>query len=171
VTKWFNDAVSAKSPDMKADGQMRRIVCLLKAVSKTRSSYNWPSGLLISVLAHDRYVSDARDDVSFIKTVRQVVSRLNASQSVRHPIVNENIADESDTQVCWMRDKLSEFVEKFKTLEDDCASGVAMRIWDQVFGTTFFSARLAEKAYSVGFAAVPAVASSFTRPPDADRWG
>ncbi len=71
VTKWFDDAVTEKSPDTNNDGQMRRIVCLLKAVEKTRVSYNWPSGFIVSVLVKDKYVSDQRDDVSFIKTVVQ----------------------------------------------------------------------------------------------------
>lgn len=173
VTKWFKDAVKAKSPNMSDDGQMRRIVCLLKAVEKTRSSYNWPSGFIVSVLVKDRYVSDDRDDVSFIKTIRSIVSRLNAYTSVRHPVVDESLADEGDTAVVWMRDKLADFEAKFVELEDEeCSRGRAMQLWDQIFGTDWFSKRIAEKAATIGFTATSVAASApYQRPTDGNRWG
>jgi len=173
VTKWFKDAVKAKSPNMTDGGQMRRVVCLLKAVEKTRESYNWPSGFIVSVLVKDHYVSDERDDVSFIKTIRAIVSRLNSYTSVRHPVVDENLADAGDTAVVWMRDKLADFEAKFKELEEpDCTRKRAMQLWDQVFGTKWFSDRLQENAATLGFTAATVAASTpYRRPDDGNRWG
>lgn len=172
VTKWFNDAVKAKSPNMEIDGQMRRIVCLLKAIEKTRQSYNWPSGFVISVLVKDHYVSDERDDVSFVKTIRRIVATLRISEYIAHPVISgEQLAQAGNTKVCWMRDKLSEFDDKFRVLEGDCARGEAMKIWGQIFGTDWFSQRLIEKAASIGFGAGGTFNPSFTRPTDAGRWG
>ena len=173
VTKWFKDAVKAKSPNMSDDGQMRRVVCLLKAVEKTRSSYNWPSGLIVSVLVKDRYLSDDRDDVSFIRTIRSIVSRLKVDTSLRHPVVDESLAETGDAAVVWMRDKLAAFEAKFVELEDkECSRGRAMQLWDQIFGAGWFSKRLAEKAATIGFTATSAAASApYQRPPGANRWG
>jgi hypothetical protein len=173
VTAWFDASVTAQSPDGKDDGQMRRITCLLKAVEKTRVSYNWPSGFIVSVLAKDKYVSDERDDIAFVKTVRAIVRRLNAYTSVDHPVVGGKLAQEGDTAVCWMRDKLADFEAKFTELEDaECARGRAMILWDSIFGTDWFKDRMKEKAASVGFAATAATISTpYTRPQDGNRWG
>jgi hypothetical protein len=173
VTKWFDDAVASKSPDTKDDGQMRRIVCLLKAVEKTRSSYNWPSGFIVSALVKDKYVANGRDDLSFIKTVRAIVNRLKAYTSVDHPVVGNKLADEGDTAVSWMRDKLADFEAKFVELEsDDCARGRAMALWDAIFGTTWFKERITEKAAALGVTATAAsIQAPYARPADGNRLG
>ena len=170
VTKWFNNGVQAKSPDMKVDGQMRRLTCLLKAVEKTREYYNWPSGFIVSVLVYDAYVSNTRDDVAFVNMVRRIVLRLKSSQRVPHPIISEYLAEDNNAKVRWMRDKLEEFDAKFALLEKDCARGEAMKIWDQIFGVDFFTKRITEKAALLGFGS-GAFTSPFTRPKDAGRWG
>jgi len=168
VTAWFEKAVKERSPD----GQMRRIVCLLKAVAKTRESYRWPSGFIVSVLVKENYVSAQRDDISFVKTLRAIVSRCNAYQTVDHPVVRgEKLAEANDSRVVWMRAKLVDFEAKFKTLEADCARGEAAKFWDQIFGVDFFTKRIVEKAASKGIAAGGAFAPGFQRPRDAGRWG
>jgi hypothetical protein len=175
VTAWFEAAVTAQSPDAKDDGQMRRMTCLLKAVEKTRVSYNWPSGFIVSVLVKDKYVSDERDDIAFIKTIRAIVRRLNEYTSVDHPVVGGKLAQENDTAVCWMRDKLADFDAKFKELEEpECSPGHAMKIWDDIFGTDWFIERSKEAADKIGFGipvAAVAAPSAFSRPPDAGRYG
>ncbi len=128
---------------------------------------------IVSVLVKEKYVSSDRDDVSFIRTIRAIVSRLNAYTSVDHPVVGGRLAEENDTAVCWMRDKLADFEAKFVELEgDDCARGRAMALWDSIFGTAWFKERIEEKAAALGVTATAAaIQAPYARPADGNRLG
>lgn len=176
VTTWFNDAVESKSPDTKNDGQMRRMVCLLKAVSKTRSTYdaNWPSGFILSVLTHDKYVGDDRDDVAFVKLLRAIVARLKVYTHVKHPKLDKYLAQEGDASMIFMREKLAGFEAKFAELEADCSPGRALVLWGQIFNNQdWFEKRNAERIASIGISGggAAAGAAAYERPKDANRWG
>ena len=92
LTNWFNKAVNESSPSKEygatvEDYQMRRIVQLLKAFAKSRSSWNLPGGLIISVLVTLYYQPDEnRDDVALYDTMVAIHNRLSQTIKVWNPV-------------------------------------------------------------------------------------
>jgi len=148
VTKWFKQAVIDKSPDSTNGRQMRRIVCLLKKFARSRSSWNMPSGLVLSKLSDEEYSSDDdRDDVSLYETMRLMHERLENDLRVRHPVVTDewltNGDDEPKTH--QLRDKLEEALGNLQVLfDDDCTRKEALKAWKKVFNDDYFDELISE---------------------------
>ena len=149
MTNWFNDAVNKNSP-LKEYGatvegyQMRRMVQLLKAFAKSRSSWNLPGGLIISVLVDECYQSDYdRDDVALYNTMAAILDRLRRDIEVWSPVSIAELLtykEEYKKQVERFRDKLDSAITKLKPLfEDDCTTDKAMRAWNKVFNHPFWA--------------------------------
>ncbi len=138
ITKWFNNAVIAKSPETTNDGkQMRRIVRLLKYLIK--SSEGWkncaPSGFIISVLVDECYQAEKdRDDLSFYKTIYEIHNRLVRDSKVYHPILNfeELTKDKDSNKMESFKNKLKQRIDDLIELEG-CTFEEAMKIWGEVF--------------------------------------
>ncbi len=141
VTKWFNEAVKEMSPDDTNGRQMRRVVRLIKSFARSRESWNMPSGFIISVLVSERYqpVED-RDDAAFLKTIREIHSRLQNNLTVDHPVVEEKLTlTTEDSCMAEMRDRLGKALDDLAVLEDaGCTRKAALQAWKRVFNTDFF---------------------------------
>ena len=149
VTKWFNETVNKLSPS-KANGatvkkyQMRRIVQLLKAFAKSRSSWNLPGGLIISVLVDECYHPDYyRDDVALYDTMVAIHDRLLQDTEVWSPVSIAELLtykEEYKKQAERFRDKLDSAITKLEPLfEDDCTTDKAMSAWNKVFDHEFWA--------------------------------
>ena len=149
VTNWFNNAVNRSSP-LKEYGatvekyQMRRIVQLLKAFAKSRSSWNLPGGLIISVLVVERYRPDyGRDDVALYDTMVAIRDRLFLSTEVWSPVsIFESLTNKEKykKRVERFRDKLDSAITKLAPLfEHDCTKDEAMSAWNWVFNHPFWA--------------------------------
>ncbi|MEM7481268.1 MAG: cyclic GMP-AMP synthase DncV-like nucleotidyltransferase [Acidobacteriota bacterium] len=152
VTRWFNQAVKAKSPDETNGRQMRRVVRQLKYLCKSRSSWNMPSGFVLSVLVNETYVARAgRDDQAFRDTIRTIHSRLHLSLVVRHPVVAEDLTKTSaDASMIELRGRLGEMLEHLEVLDDpECTKKAALRAWAKVFRTDYFDQALEALAASL----------------------
>lgn len=149
VTKWFNDAVNSDSPSQEDgatvdDHQMRRIVQFLKAFSKSRSSWNLPGGLIISVLAVDSYQrDDYRDDAALYDTMVAIRNRLLLNTEVYSPVsMSESLTSKEKykKQVERFREKLDYAIKKLDPVfADDCTEDEAMKAWDSVFNHPFWA--------------------------------
>ena len=149
VTKWFNDAVNSDSPSQEDgatvdDHQMRRIVQFLKAFSKSRSSWNLPGGLIISVLAVDSYQrDDYRDDAALYDTMVAIRNRLLLNTEVHSPVsMSESLTSKEKykKQVERFREKLDYAIKKLDPVfADDCTEDEAMKAWDSVFNHPFWA--------------------------------
>lgn len=139
--KWFLNAVKDKSPDKENGRQLRRIVRLLKAYSRSRVSWNMPSGFILTILAVERYRPFAnRDDLSLYETMKAIHRRLQNDLSVNHPIGDRDIASDKQTKMAFLRDRLGDTLASMEDLEnEDCTEEEAFEIWSDVFNTDFFA--------------------------------
>jgi hypothetical protein len=147
-TKWFKDANDSKSPDATADGndgQFVRIVRLVKGFARSR--YGWSnkitSGFTISKLVCDNFVrSDGRDDYSFRQTMKAISLWLGLSGVVAHPMLDENLAESGDAKTAFLKEKIDENLKYLEVLDKlDCTHDEAMKAWDNLFNTDWFSNR------------------------------
>jgi hypothetical protein len=148
VTEWFDRKVEQKSPDSSNDRQMRRIVAYIKALGKTRDSWNAPTGFMITKLVDECYAADARDDVALIKTLRSMQVRLKLSLVIDHPVVDEKLTKgDEDSRCVFFRDKLPTLLGFVDVLDDpDCSEADAAGAWDSLFRTSYFTDKLSETA-------------------------
>ena len=156
LTNWFNDAVNKDSPSKEygatvEDYQMRRIVQLLKAFAKSRSSWNLPGGLIISVLVDECYHPDYyRDDVALYNTMGAIYNRLLLSPQVWNPANPPELLtykEEYTKQVERFRDRLDSAITKLAPLfADDCTTDKAMSAWNKVFNHPFWAEAAEEES-------------------------
>lgn len=146
VSDWYEDE-RAKS----ADGlQLRRINRDLKKYARSRPS--WRGGILsgfgISVLTIERFCHNDQEDRSVYDTMVGIRDRLNRDLQVQHPVTPGDYitSGPDDARARCFRDKLTEAIESLQPLfEADCTRERALKCWDKVFATTFFSERLEEE--------------------------
>lgn len=159
VSEWYEDE-RAKS----ADGiQLRRINRDLKKYARSRDS--WRSGILsgfgISVLTVERFRHNEREDRALYDTMVEIKGRLNWDLQVKHPVTPGDYitSGSDDARARCFRDKLTEAIDNLQPLFDaDCTRERALKCWDKVFATTFFSERLEEEKRAA--VAAPAVITS-----------
>ncbi|RAI45328.1 hypothetical protein CH341_04430 [Rhodoplanes roseus] len=145
-TQWFKEANASKSPDASTDGndgQFVRVVRLAKAFARSR--YGWTdkiaSGFTISKLCCDNFArDDGRDDRSFRQTLRGISLQLALGIAVRHPVLNENLAEPDDAKTAFLKEKIDENLKHLEVLDKlDCTHDEAMKAWDALFFTDWFS--------------------------------
>lgn len=156
VNDWFERNVSSRSPDKGNDLQMRRVVAYLKALGKSRDSWNAPTGFMFSILVVECYVSDARDDISLVKTLRNIRDRLHRNLKIKHPVVDEYVTKgDDDARTRFFRDKSPELLDDLDVLDKaECDSAAAAAAWDKFFRTSYFTDQLKESAKAVGVSAI-----------------
>jgi hypothetical protein len=167
VTKWFHDERAASS-----DGrQMRRVVRDIKKYANSRDSWcaQILSGFGITKLVTEKFsVSSNREDRAVHDTLKAIRNRLDGSLSVKHPVTpNDTITTETeangyeDPKARFLRDRLTEAVDNLAPLfQADCTREKALKCWDKVFATTFFSERHEEEERAAASVAAPAVLTS-----------
>lgn len=145
-TKWFKDENKNKSTDATAngnDGQFVRVVRLVKGFARSR--YGWSdkiaSGFAISKLVADNFVQvQGRDDYVFRQTLRSISFVLSLNSAIRHPVLNENIAESGDEKTKFLKEKIDENLKHLEVLDKlDCSHDEAMKAWDNFFYTDWFS--------------------------------
>ena len=158
VTHWFEDEVVRQSPDMSRDGQLRRIVRLLKAFARSRESWRAAiaTGFQITKLATEVYVADAdREDRSLRETMRAMKRRLDWNLEVRHPVLGEYLTSgPDDSRTRLLREKLGWALEVLDILDASCTHTEALGAWDKVFKTTYFTENDTTATKSVTSAAI-----------------
>ncbi|RXG85685.1 nucleotidyltransferase domain-containing protein [Bradyrhizobium zhanjiangense] len=145
-TKWFKDENRNRSSDATAngnDGQFVRVVRLAKGFARSR--YGWSdkiaSGFAISKLVADHFSEvQSRDDQVLRQTLRSVSLVLALNSAVRHPVLNENIAESGDEKTKFFKEKIDESLKHLDVLDKlDCSHEEAMKAWDKFFNTDWFS--------------------------------
>ena len=143
VTDWYEDE-RAKSADGR---QVRRLNRDLKKYARSRHS--WRAGILsgfgISVLVLERFQQDDREDRALYDTMVAIRDRLDWDLEVAHPVTPGDYitSGTDDARARTFRDKLSDAIDALQPLfKADCTREEALKCWDKVFATTFFSERL-----------------------------
>ena len=115
VNEWFQRENNSKSPDPVNGRQLRRIVRQIKKFARSRESWKGQilSGFGITKLVSECYRSHGtREDIALYNTMQAI------------------------------RDRLTEVINTLAPLfEIDCTRMKALKCWDRVFATTFFSYR------------------------------
>lgn len=144
VTAWFQNNVTQKSPDTVDGRQMRRMVRLLKAWSKSRYSWSLPSGFVLSILTNEVYphrgYSD-REDMALYQTVQRMHNRLRSNLAVNRPVPQYEYVTKtaSDANMVSLRDKLNEALGQLAPLADANATDLeALKALRWFFCTEFF---------------------------------
>ncbi len=141
VTDWFNKAVKDQSPP-DDQTQFRRIVRLMKKFAHSRETWpdKNPSGFTISKLVEESYVGIFGDDEqAFHKTMKAIKQRLDLNLSVKHPVVDEMLAEDDDSKTRFLRDKLSENLKHLDVLDDpNCTKSEVLRAWKKVLNDDYF---------------------------------
>ena len=159
VSAWYEEE-RAKS----ADGQqLRRINRNLKKYARSRQS--WRAGILsgfgISVLVVECFRHREREDRALYDTMVAIRDRLNWNPEVAHPVTPGDYITSGvdDARARSFRDKLTDAIDALQPLFDaNCTRERALKCWDKVFATTFFSERLEDEKR--GSLVAPAIVTS-----------
>ncbi len=180
VTKWFENENTKQSPDTENGRQLRRVVREIKKFARSRESWanQILSGFGISKLVTECFRgSAAREDRALYDTMKAMRDRLNLSLVITHPVTpNETITkDTDDASARFLRARLIDAIETLAPLfESTCTRTNALKCWDALYATTFFSERDQAKSESKGSllrtasVAPPAGAYTFPNAPRID---
>lgn len=140
VNVWFEGQIQALNAKKEGSGTlMRRCIRLMKRFCRSRSTWDMPNGLKLTMLVVECFQAHERIDVTFRELLRSLESRLRANLEV------ENLADEAcprakltksatDANMVELRDRTSEALGKLEVLDEkDCGRPAARRAWDWVF--------------------------------------
>jgi cyclic GMP-AMP synthase DncV-like protein len=147
VTNWFESENNSKSPDTADGRQLRRIVRKIKKFARSRDSWYSQilSGFGITKLVTECFRGDAgREDKALYETMRVMRDRLKLSLVVHHPVTpNETITKGTDDpRARFLRDRLGDAIDALAPLFDfACTRKQALKCWDKVFATSYFSDR------------------------------
>jgi len=147
VTNWFELENSHQSPDTTNGRQLRRVTRVSKDFARGRVSWRGRilSGFGITKLVTETYRANAdREDKAVYDTLKAMRDRLNGSLVITHPCTQgETITQGSDdAKARFLREKLDEAIANLAVLFDpNCTRSDALKAWDKVFNTDFFSAR------------------------------
>lgn len=181
VTDWFEKENTRQSPDTDNGRQMRRVIRQIKKYARSRESWSKQilSGFGITKLVTECFRGNAdREDRALYDTMRAIRDRLKLSLVVAHPVTpNETITKGADdARARFLRDRLTEAIDNLAPLFDvDCTRAKALKCWDKIFATTFFSDRAEAKSQAralllkVASVAPPAGAFSFPSVPRVDN--
>jgi len=147
VTAWFDKHNQEQSPDEDNGRQMRRMVRLIKNFARSRDSWKPSilSGFGITILVTECYRKNAnRENEALYDTMKAIRDRLNWNLVVKHPVTpNHTITKgDDDPKAKFLRDKLTDALNWLEpTRNDDCTRKDALKCWDKVFSTDYFSGR------------------------------
>ena len=145
VTEWFKAKNQELSPDPDSNGgQFRRIVRLLKKFARSREDWTEKiaTGLMITKLAQEKYAAfEDHDDQALREAMRGIRDCLTLNKVIEHPVLkDEELAKTDDARPGFLHDKLDENLKHLDVLDkNDCSHSDAMKAWDAVFDTDWFS--------------------------------
>ncbi len=102
------------------------------------------------MLVAECFGADAsREDSSLYETMKAIKTRLDWDLVLKHPVTpGETITNGSnDAKAKFFRERLKDALAWLKPLqEDDCTREKALKCWDKMFSTDFFSRRYDDEA-------------------------
>lgn len=148
VTAWFDEENQTKSPDTNNGRQLRRITRFIKKFSQSRDGWKGKigSGFMITKLVTEKFVANInREDSSLYDTMKAIRDRLESDLVVNHPVTPDSTitSGDADPKAKFLKEKLSEALSDLDILfASDCTRKQAMKAWDKVFNTTYFTDKL-----------------------------
>ncbi len=145
VTDWFDTENQRQSPDTTNGRQLRRITREIKKYARSRPSWESQilSGFGITKLVIEEYQANAdREDKALYDTMKAIRDRLRWNLVVVHPVTKGDTITKGndDPKAKFLRERLTEAIDALApTFESDCTREKALKCWDKVFYTDFFS--------------------------------
>lgn len=150
ITKWFNEQ------NKNHDYRLREIVRLLKMFCKSRpiSWKNMPGGLILSVLADEKFQAYDRIDERFFYTLQEIKDRLLWNKEVVNPTDSSKslmLVSSDNDKMTNLYNRLSQQLAKLDVLfESDCTQKKAIEAWECFFNHSYWTEQ--KQALSKGFA-------------------
>ena len=157
VTRWFNRENQRQSPDTTNGRQLRRQTRMLKAFARSRESWRprIATGFMITTLVvKECYHQHAtREDKALYHTMVAMRDRLNVNLEIAHPTVDGEWltkgADDGPSKS--LREKLDWAIRELDVLfRTHRTRAQALKAWDKVFNTRYFSDRLRDETAEQG---------------------
>ena len=149
VTRWFRRENEKQSPDTTYGRQLRHIARLNKAFSQRWRPHIATGFTITTLVVNECYRSNStREDKAFYDTMVAMRDRLNGNLEIKHPTVEGDMltSGPDDARAKFLREKLHWAVDNLDVLfEANCTREQALKAWDKVFDTTFFSERLEDE--------------------------
>lgn len=134
-TEWFNSKASVHP-------QLRRIVRYMKAWKDFReftdAGKEFPSGLVLTILACNSYINNDRDDIAFKETLILMRDRLNRQFECLRPTVpqGDNVLD-GYAHKTYFLECLDRMIDKAKKAIDETNPKNGCKHWQNEFGDRF----------------------------------
>ncbi|TAN48896.1 MAG: hypothetical protein EPN21_13745 [Methylococcaceae bacterium] len=166
VTKWYNDAIGRELKTGETDySQTRRVTKLTKKFARSRTAWKGQttSGICISKLVVDHIKTVAgRDDDALRDTWKAIKARLDITLQIDHPVLQgKKLAEGDDEGVRFFSDCLAGALKKLEVLDEPgCTCEKALKAWDSVFNTGYFSGQLNTSQAAAKSLLQPAVAAT-----------
>lgn len=157
VTDWYENERRISSDGI----QMRRVNRKLKKFAKSRASWGdrTISGFAISILTTEKFAAySSREDKALYYTIKGIRDRLNWDLEIEHPVTPDSwlTSGPDDAKSKFFLEKLKNAMEDLQPLfELDCTREKALKCWDGVFNTTFFSDRYKKEKSKASALAAP----------------
>ncbi|MFD1954103.1 CBASS cGAMP synthase [Paenibacillus thailandensis] len=136
LTDWFKGEVQIKGD------QLKRLVRYLKAWKDYKESdTKFPSGMILTILAANHFVSDYpdEDDAALVATAKEIHNTLSESFSLVRPVVpGEELFDNwSETRRSNFLNKLEDLIKKGGEALENQDKTEASKKWRKIFGSRF----------------------------------
>lgn len=143
ITEWFEGEEGRTHVSQDEEPQLRRMVRFLKRYSRNHLEDDSLSGLLLTILAAEKYAGhDAHEDRGFRNLLSAVKARLEENSEIKNPAGNstEVLTKASDAnKTIKLIGQIGKTLEALDVLDDpSCSKRRAREAWDQAFNTDFF---------------------------------
>lgn len=143
INDWFSSKVQSYN-EIYGDGGtiLRRMIRYLKKFARSRTNWDMPCGLILTMLAVECFVYYKRDDECLYYLLKSIYSRLN-----NHGLIVQNLADGKeiltkslcDPDMIELKSNLKAVLDKLEILEDDnCKAEDARGAWTYLFNNNGF---------------------------------
>jgi len=146
ITEWFIEQ------DDENNNNLRRLTRLFKMFNKSRSNWDMPGGLILSVLTSEKcglYSHYERLDQMFYDTLVDVRDRLNIYKDVYNPTdhgSNLLLIKADSEKMQNLSNRLNSYIEKLDILfESDCSRDEAISGWRDFFNHDYWEEEMSNE--------------------------
>lgn len=147
VNKWFDGEIETRNEKVSGWGtQMRQLIQLLKRFCRSRSEWDLPNGMKLTMLVVEcQPPYRERIDVAFRELLHNLKNRLYWNKVIKnlaHPDKPDLTRTSSDQNVVDLQTRISEALDQLATLDKADANNAdsARSVWDWIFKSDGFFA-------------------------------
>lgn len=150
ITNWFNEK------NTESDGNIRKLVRLLKMFCKSRSGWLMPGGLVQSVLVEESIQSKDRLEETFYETIVKIRDRLAGDKTVDNPTDESAsllLTSKDEQKVKNLHSRLTDYIKKLDVLfQEECTENEAYTAWKDFFNHSYWGDLVSEEVENYSLA-------------------